>query len=508
MRPRTGPRHSLRGRTDMGAGGVGEAGLSLYRALGNRLQPLAEPYLNRRMRRGKEDPARRKERFGKAGKKRPGGPLVWIHAASVGETNAVLPLLQQLQGRGLAVLLTTGTVTSAAIAERRLAAGAVHQYVPLDLAEYIDRFLNHWRPDLALLVESELWPGAVTALADRGVPLVLVNGRLSARSFSRWRWAGPFARALMSRIDLCLAQSVDDGHRFEALGAPSVTVCGNLKFDASAPVANETALQGLREAIAGRAVFVAASTHSGEEEMLVGALKTTGLAGSDLLTIVVPRHPDRGSEIAEAVRAQGFQVALRSADEPIDNETQIYIADTIGEMGLWYRLATVAFLGGSLIRHGGQNPIEPAKLAVPIMHGPHIDNFADVYGALKDARAAMPVAGQVALETALTRLLADDPERQRLAREAHACVERFTGALDRTLAALQPFLEPLNAPKAPKATKPPKASKAPKAAKPPKASKAPKAAKPPKTSKAPKTPKRAKASKAPSKTGKKHADRA
>jgi len=142
MRPRTGPRHSLWGRTDMGVGGVGEAGLSLYRALGNRLQPLVEPYLNRRTRRGKEDPARRKECFGKAGKKRPGGPLVWIHAASVGETNAVLPLLQRLRDRGLAVLLTTGTVTSAAIAERRLAAGAVHQYVPLDIAEYVERFLD------------------------------------------------------------------------------------------------------------------------------------------------------------------------------------------------------------------------------------------------------------------------------------------------------------------------------------------------------------------------------
>ena len=431
--------------------GIGEAGLGLYRALGNRLQPLAEPFLNRRTLRGKEDPARREERFGKAGKRRPDGPLVWAHAASVGETNAVLPLLQRLRDRGLAVLLTTGTVTSAAIAERHLAAGAVHQYVPLDIADYVERFLNHWRPDLALFVESELWPGAMTALAGRGVPLVLVNGRLSARSFARWRRAGPVARALISRIDLCLAQSADDGRRLEALGAASVTVCGNLKFDAAAPAADAAALQDLRDAIAGRPVFVAASTHPGEEEMLTGALKAIssidGPAGGSLLTIIVPRHPDRGSEIAEAARAQGFTVALRSAGEAIGGETQIYIADTIGEMGLWFRLATIAFLGGSLIRHGGQNPIEPAKLAIPIMHGPHIGNFADVYGALKDARAAVPVADQAALETALTRLLADDAERQRLAREAHACVERFTGALDRTLAALQPFLDRLERPK-------------------------------------------------------------
>ena len=479
MPPRTVPKRSPQAHADMRVGeGIGEAGLSLYRALGNRLQPLAEPFLNRRTLRGKEDPARRKERFGKAGKKRPVGPLVWAHAASVGETNAVLPLLQQLQGRGLAVLLTTGTVTSAAIAERRLVAGAVHQYVPLDIPDYVERFLDHWRPNLALFVESELWPGAMTALADRGVSLVLVNGRLSARSFRRWRRAGPFARALMSKVDLCLAQSADDGHRFEALGAASVTVCGNLKFDATAPAADAAALQELRDAIAGRAVFVAASTHPGEEEMVVGALKTAGSASSNLLTIVVPRHPDRGPEIAEVARAQGFQVALRSAGESIVGETQIYIADTIGEMGLWFRLATIAFLGGSLIRHGGQNPIEPAKLAVPIMHGPYIGNFADVYGALKDARAAALVADQAALESALTRLLADDPERQRLAREAHACVERFTGALDRTLAALQPYLEPLDAPKMAKPPKPPKA------------------------------PKRVKASKAPLKTGKKHADRA
>ncbi len=423
--------------------GFGEAGLSLYQALGDRLQPFAEPFLNRRMRRGKEDPARRGERFGKAGKKRPDGPLVWAHAASVGETNAVLPLLQQLRDRGLAVLLTTGTVTSAAIAERRLAAGAVHQYLPLDIPRYVERFLNHWRPDLALFVESELWPGAMTALSKRGVPLVLVNGRLSARSYSRWRRVGPFARALMSRIDQCLAQSADDGRRFEALGAPCVTICGNLKFDADAPATDETLLQDLREAIGDRSVFVAASTHPGEEEMLTSALKEIGPADDNLITIIVPRHPDRGLEIAGAARARNFTVALRSAGEPIGGKTQIYIADTIGEMGLWYRLATIAFLGGSLIRHGGQNPIEPAKLAVPLMHGPHIGNFADVYGALQEARAAVLVTDQRALQRALTQLLADDAERQRLAGAAHACVGRLTGALDRTLAALQPFLERL-----------------------------------------------------------------
>lgn len=423
--------------------GVGEVGLRLYRTLGNRLQPLAEPFLNHRMRRGKEDPARRGERFGNAGKKRPDGPLVWAHAASVGETNAVLPLLQRLRDRGLAVLLTTGTVTSAAIAERRLAAGAVHQYAPLDIPHYVERFLNHWRPGLALFVESELWPGAMVALAERGVPLVLVNGRLSARSYGRWRRVGPFARALMSRIDQCLAQSADDGRRFEALGAPCVTICGNLKFDADAPAASETVLREMREAIGDRPVFVAASTHPGEEEMLTRALKEIGPAGDNLITIIVPRHPDRGLEIAGAARAQNFTVALRSAGEPIGGKTQIYIADTIGEMGLWYRLATIAFLGGSLIRHGGQNPIEPAKLAVPLMHGPHIGNFADVYGALQDARAAVLIADQRALQTVLTQLLADGAERRRLAAAAHACVERFTGTLDRTLAALQPFLERL-----------------------------------------------------------------
>ncbi len=338
--------------------------------------------MSHRVSRGKEDPSRLGERYGRAGRERPVGRLVWVHAASVGETFAVLPLIRRLTADKLNVLLTTVTVTAAKIAAERLPAGAFHQFTPIDCKPWTEAFLDHWRPDLAIFVESEIWPQAIMSLAGHGIPLVIANARLSERSFKGWRRYPSIAAAMFSRVALCLAQSARDGERYRLLGAPRVVVTGNLKFDSPPPASTPEAVAALREAIGSRPVWVAASTHPGEEELVAEAHRVIAGTFPNLLTIIVPRHPERGADIAAAIAARGLGVARRKAGEAIAPDVSVYIADTLGEIGLFYRVAPVAFTGGSLVEHGGQNPIEPIGLGAAVVHGPHVHNFADIYEAL------------------------------------------------------------------------------------------------------------------------------
>ena len=422
---------------------LGEAALAIYGVAGGIAAPAAGAMLRLRERHGKEDGTRRHERFGLAGQPRPPGPLVWIHAASVGETVAALPLIERLAERGPALLLTTGTVTAAQVAASRLPPGAIHQFVPIDTPGAVDRFLDHWRPDLALFAESELWPTMLKALSRRSLPLAVINARMSERSFRAWRAFTPLARAVIGRADIFLAQTIADAERLKYLGAERVLVCGNLKFDVPPPPGDEEAVARMRPEIDGRPVVVAASTHPGEESAILTAHIELARAGRRLITILAPRHPERGDALAAEIGAAGLALSRRSRGERIRSDTQIYLADTIGEMGLWYRLADIAFLGGSMVARGGQNPIEPAKLMVPVVHGVHVGNFRDVYDALSAAKAVQAVDDGAALAAVLKRLIDDEHERRRLAREARACVERFTGALDRTLEALDPYLTTL-----------------------------------------------------------------
>ena len=432
--------HDPERRRTGASGGIGGAALFLYRAAGRLATPLVDVALRRRARRGREDPLRRRERFGVAGIARPAGRLVWVHAASVGETIAVLPLIGRLMARGIRVVLTTGTVTSAGIAAGRLPEGALHQYAPVDLPAAVGRFLRHWRPDLALFGESELWPTTLHGLRRRGIPLVVVNARMSERSFRKWRSVTPLARALLAQVDLFLAQTPADAERLGGLGARNVAAVGNLKLDAPPPPADAGTMATLRAVRGDRPVLLAASTHPGEERVALEVHAGLRQTGTGLLTIVAPRHPDRGAEVEAKARSAGLRVARRSKGDGIGADTEVYVADTVGEMGLWYRAADLVMLGGSLVPHGGQNPIEPAKLGVPILHGPHVGNFADIYEALSRAGATRVVADAPSLRIAVTELLQDPVERKRMADEAKRCIERFTGALDRTMLALEPYL--------------------------------------------------------------------
>jgi 3-deoxy-D-manno-octulosonic-acid transferase len=371
---------------------------------------------------------------------RPHGPLVWIHGASVGEVLAAAALIERLRDLNLRILLTSGTVTSAAVVAKRFPPDVIHQYVPYDSPRYVARFLDHWKPSLALFIESDLWPNLILAGAVRRVPMVLINGRMSPRSFPRWRRMYGTISALLSRFDICLAQSKTDAERFSALGSRDVVTTGNLKLDVPAPPADPAKLERLMAMTRGRPIIVAASTHPGEDEMLVAAHRNLVGFFPQLLTVIVPRHPDRGSSISGMITASGLKPALRSRDEPLAAATDVYVADTMGELGLFYRLSPIVFMGGSLIRHGGQNPIEAIKLGAAIVHGPHVFNFADVYEALDGRGGARQADTQEALVKQLGLLLAEPTVRDKMQRAGSGVVEELGGALDRTMTALEPYL--------------------------------------------------------------------
>ena len=415
--------------------------LTAYRLAGIAVAPFAPLVLSWRARRNKEDRDRLGERRGLTNVPRPEGFLVWVHAASVGETNAVLPLIGRIVAENGTVLLTTITVTSARIAMARLPAGAIHQFGPIDIQPWVTRFLRHWRPGLAVFVESELWPVTMTALADSGVPQVVVNARLSERSFRRWQRMESIVGPLFGRLALCLAQTPGDAERYRAIGVKRAEVTGNLKFDAPLPAPDPATVAALGRVIGERPVWLAASTHEGEEAIAADVHRALAENHRGLLTVVVPRHPERGPAIVEALAASGFRVALRSAGEAIAPDTDIYVADTLGELGLFYRLAPVAFIGGSLVPHGGQNPIEPVRFETAVLHGPHVGNFADIYAAL-DTSGSETVANAEELAAALHRLLADPARARNRVRAAAAALQPFAGTLDATLAALKPFLDP------------------------------------------------------------------
>jgi 3-deoxy-D-manno-octulosonic-acid transferase len=368
---------------------------------------------------------------------------VWVHGASVGELMSVIPLIARVGENGFAVLCTSGTVTSANLAEQRLPKGAIHQFVILDTPRFVNRFFDHWRPDLALFVESDLWPNLIVTSAERGIPLVLINGRVSERSFNRWRRVPATIGALLRRFDLCLAQSSAHAERYRELGAPRIVTTGNLKFDVPEPPADPDKLAQLRSAIGDRTVVAGASTHAGEEAMLIETHRRLRDTFPGLLTIIAPRHPERGAGILDLAKAADLQAALRSRGELPSGHTDIYVADTLGELGLIYRLAPIVFVGGSLASHGGQNPIEPIKLGAAILHGPNVWNFAEAYAALDQAHGAEKVDDVEQFTRRAGAWLKDARTRAAVVAAGRASIAALSGGLERTLAALEPHLTKL-----------------------------------------------------------------
>ena len=413
------------------------------------LAPLLPFYLRRRVAKGKEIAERVAERQGH-GAARPPGRLIWCHAASNGETLSLLPLLEALakQDPALSFLVTTGTVTSARLLEQRLspelAPRTQHRFLPLDVPRWVARFLEGWRPDLAVIVESELWPNMLRAAGQQGVPLALINARMSARSAQGWGWALGFARTLLGRFALMLAQTESDAARFSALAGRPVPCWGNLKYAAPPLPADPAELARLTLAWEGRPVWLAASTHPGEDEIILAAHRLLAGEQPGLLTVIVPRHPLRGPDIAAL--AGDLPVARRGAGQEAGPGVAVYVADTLGELGLFYRLAKVALIGGSLVPHGGQNPLEAARLGCPIITGPHHFNFNEVITRLSAAHALVetpdgPGAAQ-ALAAQVARLLADPAAGQAMAAAAAALAQDQAGLPNRIATSLLPLIRP------------------------------------------------------------------
>ncbi|CAA2142358.1 glycosyltransferase N-terminal domain-containing protein [Hyphomicrobium sp. ghe19] len=417
--------------------------LKAYRAGTAALRPAVPLLLNMRGQQGKEDPNRRGERLGFAGRPRPAGQVVWVHAASVGETNAILPLIDSLLDANphIHILLTTGTKTSAEIAAHRLPPRALHQYVPLDVPHYVARFLDHWKPSISIFTESDIWPNLILGTAERGIPLVLVNARMSPRSISRWRKYAAVGRPLFSRFAAVLSQNSQITRAMKRLGAPNVITAGNLKIDSPPPPVNADLLASLKNAVGQRPLFLAASTHPGEDTVIAAAHSLMRRDIEGLLTIIVPRHPERGGGLAASLGGLGLRTQLRSRSSAPETDTEIYVADTIGELGTFYSISPVALVGGSLVEHGGQNPIEAVRLGSCVLTGPFTHNFRDAYAALFREGGAVEVRSSDDIARQVTLLLADQAAAKRMRQGADLALQSMGGALAKTLGAIQPLLE-------------------------------------------------------------------
>ena len=399
----------------------------LWSAAASMAVPALQVHLRRRARLGKELTGRLAERRGVETHPRPPGQIIWLHAASVGEAVSILPVLSELAGlqRNAILLLTTGTVTSAELIARRISSlgleqRIIHRFAPLDVPLWVGRFLDHWRPNVGGIVESEWWPNLLHGCRQRAIPLMLINARLSARSLMAWRRTPKLARYVLESFQQIHARGVEDSDRLRSLGADTITITGDLKFAAPPLPVDEAELANLRSLLGARPVWLAASTHPGEEALIAAVHKRLVAVHRGLLTIIVPRHPERGPTLAAEFSAPRREAGQGPPDEGI------WIADTIGELGLWYRLAQVTVIGRGLVAPGGgQNPLEAVRVGCPVVVGPYMDNFAEHVALLRTANALIEIQDAAGLTAAIDTLLGDPAERDaRSARGSSALSNR------------------------------------------------------------------------------------
>ena len=417
---------------------------NIYRGLTSLASPLIGALLRRRLQAGKEDPLRLSERLGIPSRERPAGSLIWVHAASVGESLSLLSLIGKIMEEypSASVLVTTGTVTSARLMAQRLPPRAFHQFIPADVPGWAFRFMDHWRPDFILWAESELWPNFLFEIGQREIPAVLVNARMSEKSFARWKKISSFSRSLLEKFTLCLAQNKAEAWRYQDLGARRVEAPGNLKYAATPLPFDESALKNFQEVVKSRPVWLFSSTHPGEEEIAATIHRRLKAQMPGLLTVIVPRHPKRGDDIAKVLHGSGLAVCRRAENGawPAASD-DIYIADTLGELGLFYRAISLCVMGGSFVPHGGHNPIEPGQLGCKIFYGPHMHNFETICHDFETAQAAQMLAGAEALEKTLRAHFTDPALGNDMAQNAKKLTQGAGSVVDDIFTAIKPLLE-------------------------------------------------------------------
>lgn len=398
------------------------------------LVPLIGLRLLWRARRNPDYLRRWGERF-RAGPELPPRPRIWIHAVSVGEVAAAVPLVGALRRRfpGYAVLVTTTTPTGSAEVRRRLDEDVEHRYLPLDLPHLMRAFVRAVQPRLLMVMETELWPNLYAACRARGVPVMLVNGRLSERSLRGYRWVRPLVARTLRDVSALAARSEADARRFRALGADAarVRVPGNVKYDLPTPSAAR--VTGGRDAAGRRPVWIAASTHDGEDEQVLEAHRSVRAQVPGALLVLVPRHPERFGQVGRLCEEAGFSVVRRSRGEVPDARADVWLGDTMGELPALFVGADVAFMGGSLVPTGGHNPLEAAVHGVPVLTGPHVFNFREVFDVLVEAGGAQVITGPADLADALVVLLTDAEERERRGVAAARMVTGNRGAVGRVI---------------------------------------------------------------------------
>ena len=400
--------------------------------------------LEKRKEKGKEDSVRLEERVGIPTRPRPDGRLIWFHGASVGETQSALILIREIQSKypDAHIMVTSGTRTSANLLAQKLTGTAFHQYIPLDHPDWVEQFLSHWRPDLVLWMESELWPNFLTSIGARNIPAALLNARLSKKSFRIWSLFKSSARTILESFPLILAQTEQEQAYFKHLGASHVVVSGNLKYSAAPLAYDKKELSRLMAATQNRTVWLYASSHDGEEELAARAHDILKNTFPNLLTIIVPRHPERGEEIASTLQKNGFKTKLRGHNKALPLDEDIYVADTMGEMGLFYRLAPIACIGRSFSKDGGggHNPIEAAQLHCAVLYGPHVQFQQEIFDDMNSASAAMQMQDEAMLIETLQNLLSNPAQLKTQTQRAHDFAHEKACVLNIVLKQIEPLL--------------------------------------------------------------------
>lgn len=417
--------------------------LTFYTTLGRVVTWFTPGLLRQRAKAGKEDLKRMGERMAQPSRERPEGRLVWLHGASVGEGLSLLPIIEGLRSRrpDVTLLMTSGTVAAAELMGKRLPDGVIHQYAPVDTPDFAARFTKYWAPELAIFAESELWPSLLEAVRSRGTRTALLSARMSEGSIRRWTALSSSAKRLLGGFDLVMAQDRRFADLFTSLGARDDGDL-NLKLAGAPLPVDEDARAALVAQLDGRPLLVAASTHPGEEAIVLDAFARLAKRPDRPLLALVPRHPVRGDDVLELVRGQNFSVARRSLGEVVTDETQVLLADTLGELGLWYSLARISVVGGSLVNGiGGHNPLEPARLVCPFVVGPYTQGWQAVYRSLSAVDGYRTVSDAASLAYAFGKALDRPEEVREMAERAQEEAARGAAQLDRALDRLSALVD-------------------------------------------------------------------